>query len=100
MIYADALRFTADGQSSPRLFEESITVVELTLETSASALVTVKLYHSIGGRLYRQIGTMTINAANPTSDMHIERTWPPGLYYATVVGMDAGAKLYVSFSGE
>ena len=86
MIYADALKFTSDGQSSPKLFEASITVVELTLEQSASALVTVKLYHAVTGRVFRQIGTMTINAANPSSDMHIHETWPPGLYYATVEG--------------
>lgn len=79
MIYADAIQATADGVTSPKIFEESIQVVELALIGSASSLVTARFFHSIGGRLYRKIAVMTVNAANPTVDMHLIPAWPPGL---------------------
>lgn len=97
MIYKDIFIFTTDGASSTVQFEESIDVCEIFLNGTAT-LATVKIYHSVGNRNFRQIGTITVNTANPGADVHVT-AWPPGFYYATVSGLTTGT-LYVSFSGE
>ena len=42
MIYAGAIQATAEGVTSPKIFEDSIQVVELALIGSASSLVTAR----------------------------------------------------------
>lgn len=100
MIYADALVGTTNGQTNTALFAESIEVCEVVLEGASSTLVTVLIYHSVGGRNFRKIGTYTIQPANPSVDMHLNPLWPPGQYYASISGLVGSDKIYVSFAGE
>lgn len=98
MLYKDIFILSANGTSSTAQFEESINVVEVAM-TGTSTLTTVKFYHSVGNRIFSQIGTATVNATFPRADIHVG-SWPPGYYYIVVTGMLGGDNVYVSFSGE
>ena len=99
MIYADVFTASANGDMAPRLFEESITVAEVSITGAAAGTATVKIYHSINGRTYRQIATMTMDQATGSSDLHVT-LWPPGWYYASVANLPSGGKISISFAGE
>jgi len=100
VIYTDALTATANGNTNTVLLDESLSVIELVLVGASSTLVTTKIYHSVGGRVFRQIATLTVSPDHPTVDMHVISLWPPGLYYALISGLVDGDKAFISFAGE
>lgn len=98
MLYKDIFIGTANGNSSTVQFEESINVCEVVL-VGSSSLVTVTVYHSVGGRSYRKVGVLTVNSTYPSADLHVS-SWPPGPYYVNFAGLEVGDTVYVSMSGE